>query len=91
MNYQNFQNLMLLSSSDTIFTYQNYQNLMLLTFSYTKRTMMHLFLFTNSAQREPGFNMYAEYTQLQLTFLALQPWIKVNNTELKSCFSKSLS
>ena len=88
MNYQNFQILMLISSSDTIVTYEN---LMLLTFSYTKRTMMHLFLFTNSAQREPGFNMYAEYTQLQLTFLALQPWIKVNNTELKSCFSKSLS
>ena len=21
-----------------------------------------------------GFNMYAEYTQLQLTFLALNPW-----------------
>ena len=21
-----------------------------------------------------GFNMYAEYTQLQLTFLALKPW-----------------
>jgi len=34
VNYQNFQNLMLLSSSDT------------------KRTLMHLFLFTNSAQRK---------------------------------------
>ena len=32
--------------------YQNYQNLMLLTPSETKRTLMHLFLFTNSAQRE---------------------------------------
>jgi len=32
--------------------YQNYQNLMLLTFSDTKRKLMHLFLFTNSAQRE---------------------------------------
>ena len=32
--------------------YQNYQNLMLLTFSDTKRTLMHLLLFTNSAQRE---------------------------------------
>ena len=31
--------------------YQNYQNLMLLTSSDTKRTLMHLFLFTNSAQR----------------------------------------
>ena len=32
--------------------YVNYQNLMLLTSSDTKRTLMHLFLFTNSAQRE---------------------------------------
>ena len=32
--------------------YQNYQNLMLLTSSDDKRTLMHLFLFTNSAQRE---------------------------------------
>ena len=32
--------------------YQNFQNLMLLTSSDTKRTLMHLFLFTNSAQRE---------------------------------------
>jgi len=32
--------------------YQNYQNSMLLTSSDTKRTLMHLFLFTNSAQRE---------------------------------------
>ena len=32
--------------------YQNYQNLMLLTSSVTKRTLMHIFLFTNSAQRE---------------------------------------
>ena len=32
--------------------YQNYQNLMLLTSSDTMRTLMHLFLFTNSAQRE---------------------------------------
>jgi len=32
--------------------YQNYQNLVLLTSSDTKRTLMHLLLFTNSAQRE---------------------------------------
>ena len=32
--------------------YQNDQNLMLLTSSDTKRTLMHLFLITNSAQRE---------------------------------------
>jgi len=33
-------------------SYQNHQNLMLLTSSDTKRTLMHLFLFTNSFQRE---------------------------------------
>ena len=32
--------------------FQNYQNSMLLTSSNTRRTRMHLFLFTNSAQRE---------------------------------------
>ena len=32
--------------------YQNYQNLMFLTSSDTKRTLMHLFLFTNFAQGE---------------------------------------
>jgi len=32
--------------------YQNYRNYMLLSSSGTKRTLMHLFLFTNSAQRE---------------------------------------
>ena len=32
--------------------YQNYQNLMLLISSYTKRTLMHLFLFTNSEKKE---------------------------------------
>ena len=32
--------------------FQNYQNLIMLSSSDTKRTMRHLFLFTNSAQRE---------------------------------------
>ena len=32
--------------------YVNYQNLMLLTISDTKRTLMHLYLYPNSAQRE---------------------------------------
>ena len=58
--------------------YQNYQNLMLLTSSDTRRTLMHLFLFTNSAHERTGFNMYAEYTKLQLTFLALQPCSYLN-------------
>ena len=39
--------------------YQNHQNLMILTFSDTKRTMMHLFMFTNSAQRELVRIVYA--------------------------------
>ena len=32
--------------------YQNYQNSMLLSSSDTKQTLMHLFLFTNSAQKK---------------------------------------
>ena len=38
--------------------YQNFQNLMLLTSSDTKRTLMHLFLFTNSPPKRTGFYMY---------------------------------
>ena len=53
---------------------------MLLTSSDTKRTLMHLFLFTNSAQEKTGFNMYAEYTQLQSTFFALVPCSQLNYT-----------
>ena len=34
---------------------------------------MHLFLFTNSAHKRTGFNIYVEYTRPQLTFLALHP------------------
>ena len=51
--------------------FQNYQNSMLLTSSDTRRTLMHLFLFTNSAWRELKRTVYAEYTRLQLCFLAL--------------------
>ena len=49
---------------------------MLLTSSDTKRTLMHLFLFTNSAQKRTGFNMYAEYARPQLTFFALHPYLE---------------
>ena len=58
--YQNYQN------------YKNDQNLMLLTSSDSKRTLMHLFLFTNSAQREL-VSMDAEYIRPRSTFLALHP------------------
>ena len=45
---------------------------MFLTSSDSKRTLMHQFLLTIPPKRT-GFNMYAEYTQPQLTFLALHP------------------
>ena len=42
--------------------------------SDTRETLMHLFLFTNTACTErTGYNMYAENTQQQLTFLSLPP------------------
>ena len=44
---------------DYYVNYQNIQNSMLLTSSDTKRTLMHLFLFTNSALRE----LVSIYTQ----------------------------
>ena len=54
----------------------NYQNEMLLSSSDTRGTLMHLFLSTNTAQpRENWFQLYAENTQTQLTFLALLPCI----------------
>jgi len=53
--------------------YQNYQNLMLLTFSETN-TDVSILVYKFRPKRT-GFNMYAEFTRLQLTFLALQPWI----------------
>ena len=43
-------NILVIGNYDV--NYQNYQNLMLLTSSDTKRTLMHLLLFTNPAQRE---------------------------------------
>ena len=47
--------------------YQNYQNLMLLISSNTDASI----LFYKIRAERTGFNMYAEFTQLQLTFLAL--------------------
>ena len=44
---------------------------MLLSSPDTRRTLMHLFLFTNSAQRE----LVSIYTRPQLTFLAFVPWV----------------
>ena len=69
--------------------YQNYQNSMRLTSSDTKRALMHLFLFTNSAQRElvSICTHYAEYARQQLTFLALQPW-QVRNVETPLAYMK---
>jgi len=45
-------------------------SVMLSTSSVTKRTLMHLFLFKKFRPERTGLNMYAEYTQLQLTSLA---------------------
>ena len=42
----------ILATGNCYVNYQNYQNLMLLTSSDTKQTLMHLFLFTNSTQRD---------------------------------------
>ena len=66
---------------------QNYQNLILLSSSDTRRTLMHLFLFTNSAQKELGSIWY---TQLQLTFLALKPWWYHLNWSWHTMNSKSI-
>ena len=54
--------------------FQNYQNSMLLSSSHTKRTLTHLFLFTNSAQRELVSLCTQSILNMQLTFLALHSW-----------------
>ena len=55
--------------------YVNYQNSMLLTSSDTN-TDASILVYKFRPERI-GFNMYAEYTQLQLTFLALHSWLWV--------------
>ena len=47
---------------------QNYQNLMLFTSSDTKRTLMHLFLFTNSAHRELQFQYVRREYETAINF-----------------------
>ena len=46
---------------------------MLLASSDTKRTDASILVYKFRPKRT-GFNMYAEYTRPQLTFLALHPW-----------------
>ena len=59
---------------------------MLLTSSDTKRTLMDLVY--KFHPKRTSFNVYAEYPQLQLTFLALQPYIKLKyiTYKIKKCF-----
>ena len=52
--------------------YMNYQNLMLLTSLDTKRTLC-IYSCLQIPPRENWFQDVLEYTQLKLTFLALQP------------------
>jgi len=44
-------------------------------FGYQTTTDASILVYKFRPERT-GFNMYAEYTQLQLTFLALVPWIQ---------------
>ena len=62
--------------------YQNYQNLMLLTSSDTKRTLMHLFLFTKSAQRELVSIVCRVYATA-INFPCITPLIINNKWQIK--------
>jgi len=64
--------------------FQNYQLNAFILRADTRGTLMHLFLFTNSAQRElvSICTLYAEYTQPQSTFFALVPWRCVSISKL---------
>ena len=73
--------------------YQNYQNLMLLTSSDTKRTLMHLFLFTNSAQRELVLihvrRVYA--TAINFPCITTLPRTRDESNFVKSIISSAIS
>ena len=49
---KNQWNIQVIGNYNYVWIIKNFQNSMLLSSSDTKRTMMHLFLFTNSAQSE---------------------------------------
>ena len=51
--------------------YVNYQNYILII--YTKRTLMHLFLFTNSAQRELQFQCVRRVYTTAINFPCITP------------------
>ena len=76
--------------------YQNYLNLMLLGYWTNTDASILVYKFR---QERTGFNMYAKYTQLKLTFLALQPWaglgwifnwiqIEIRETNPKRCITR---
>ena len=50
--------------------YQNFQISILLSSSDNKRTLIASILIYKFRPERTGFNIYVEYTQLQLTFLA---------------------
>ena len=59
---------------------------MLLTSSDTKRSNNDASILVYKFRPErTGFNMYAEYTQPQLTFLALVPWNKTHRLSRNIC------
>ena len=55
---------------------------MLLSSSDTRRTLMHLFLFTNSAQRQYTAVLKNAYAS-EITFLALLPWKYTQELDIK--------
>ena len=80
--------------------FQNYQNLMLLTSSDTRRTLMHLFLFTNSSKREENWFQYVRRvyatainfpcisTLVSVTLHAKMEMLHLHRFHLKSSFDK---
>ena len=56
---------------------------MLSSSSDTRQTLMASILVYKFRPERTGFNMYAENTQQQLTFLTLLPWYNVININIK--------
>ena len=66
---------------------QNHQNLMLLTSSDTKRTLVHLFLFTNSANRENWFQHVRREYKTAINFVCITTLV-YTVVDFKSHYSK---
>ena len=69
--------------------FQNYQNQILLTSSDTKRTLMHLFFFTNSSHRENWFQYVRRVYTTAINFPCISTLQKMRLLQFGRYFTRS--